>query len=1301
MATILQEGIHTSPESFDFTKQKDRNKSRYQAIRDSKAIVKSAKKSEQLQKEAETVELEKKKHLYRQQIAQNQHPFLEGTLSSDKRSELLKKLLKDIDSGVDIFDEKYLSTNSSSTPASVDDKVAVSAETPEGVISTDGGVTPTVGSETTNNTTLNKTNSKVNSFSHRYKTDGRTYVISNAEVDAMEAAYKGYAATLKGRKQKDYIEGYTQILNALREGKSPSASSQTYSGQHFWSFMDQLKPEKEDNKTESDATSNSGYSLHGLLTRDVYRGDYSALQKDFSTPFVRTDQNKLDLDVRLDNLYNAAKNLGYTGEKTEEGLKEYLVRGNHLNSNQFNRYLGIGSSNLSQGQSSIKLPEGYSIVDNGNFFKENTLLVTNPNGEREILQNNNGQWVKVGNQAGFRVKNDKFSLYVDDYGMIQLVPIESDPEVIKEKEDLTKSDNAPITRVVQPGSYNYILERLGIKRENTVLDISDGFDQIPEGQKLVINTLAGVKSGNFNNRSAQLYNRETRKVIKGTIGKTKDGKWFLFTGKNDQGKQLGYPLGNYDPEKSNSTSQDWLGEGEYTNPMESLKGNMEFQNALNKESKLDRNFLVLSLTSSKADPTHKKTFPFTGDSTVSENVYNSVVKNDKKLQENFLKKFSEIDENDLSKNDEAFTRAIYKLYIKGNLQIPSEQKGYFLNKVYKILIGKDFEQQTQIPTQKQGGIVKALTGAEVVASMKKKEAIKYTPGEKPQPVTYPTAIWNKDNKEARIGSRDEFAKDWDAHDYATAAALTADAVATVSSFIPGAGTVVALTAGLIGTAIDAVNNFTDDDVDSTTAWKNLGLNLGLTAVGMIPGARFAKLAKSTKEATKLTDAAKTAINAAKKQKMWPKGLKVTSDEVQKALNSADNMLKHEGIIEDAIKGIGRANKYIQGVGKVANAGMMTLGTAYGVSSAVGAAQDISEGDGISLEQIRGIIAGTAGLRGLKWKFIDKPALKAITKQSGIINSDINPDIPLKKQKFTLVKGKGKTAIKETVEVDYKPGMTQDEVKAAAKLKLQEEGLKLAGVDEARFNKMAELETSDFEIKNADSFFKQGSQKISDGLSSVKSKTARLFTTDADLNNLEIKNEQELLSSGFGILEKHGLNVAKQYGIAPKTSIDAYKQNLNIKSPQLNQEEYNKRFIEELNRIRVNKQGGIIKGQKGIDYVTKVADQKPWNNRDKYNEELQGYYSTTDKDLEELNKFFDKYHDVSSRVKFSPESGIALANETINQYQNEFDAMGLHLPSFQEGWAPRSENPLHTGDKWVDGKWQGGDKYYGEATYERT
>ena len=46
--------------------------------------------------------------------------------------------------------------------------------------------------------------------------------------------------------------------------------------------------------------------------------------------------------------------------------------------------------------------------------------------------------------------------------------------------------------------------------------------------------------------------------------------------------------------------------------------------------------------------------------------------------------------------------------------------------------------------------------------------------------------------------------------------------------------------------------------------KNIGLNLGLTAVGMIPGARFMKLSKSVKSARGLTNSAETAIKAAQK-----------------------------------------------------------------------------------------------------------------------------------------------------------------------------------------------------------------------------------------------------------------------------------------------------------------------------------------------------------------------------------------------------------------------------------------------------
>ena len=187
----------------------------------------------------------------------------------------------------------------------------------------------------------------------------------------------------------------------------------------------------------------------------------------------------------------------------------------------------------------------------------------------------------------------------------------------------------------------------------------------------------------------------------GTIGKLADGTWFLFTGKNDKGKHVGFHLGNYNHTKGGLTKQDWIGEADYNNPMERLKGNMEFENALKKESKLDKSFLLSGLTNIKNDPDGWRTFPNSRNhGTVYENEYNDVVKNDKNLQKAFLQKFSEINVNDPSRDDEAFTRAVYKLYIKGNLSIPPTQKVDFLNRVYKILTKQDPEQQTQTAAKK-------------------------------------------------------------------------------------------------------------------------------------------------------------------------------------------------------------------------------------------------------------------------------------------------------------------------------------------------------------------------------------------------------------------------------------------------------------------------------------------------------------------------------------------------------------------------------------------------------------------------
>ena len=65
----------------------------------------------------------------------------------------------------------------------------------------------------------------------------------------------------------------------------------------------------------------------------------------------------------------------------------------------------------------------------------------------------------------------------------------------------------------------------------------------------------------------------------------------------------------------------------------------------------------------------------------------------------------------------------------------------------------------------------------------------------------------------------------------------------------------------------------------------------------------------------------------------------------------------------------------------------------------------------------------------------------------------------------------------------------------------------------------------------------------------------------------------------------------------------------------------------MNKIRVNKQGGIIKGQGGIDHVTKFGDQAGWNKLSEYNIELNDYYKNTNKTLEEFNSLFDEYHGI--------------------------------------------------------------------------
>ena len=91
-------------------------------------------------------------------------------------------------------------------------------------------------------------------------------------------------------------------------------------------------------------------------------------------------------------------------------------------------------------------------------------------------------------------------------------------------------------------------------------------------------------------------------------------------------------------------------------------------------------------------------------------------------------------------------------------------------------------------------------------------------------------------------------------DKANVIGLAADTIGLAASFIPGVGNVVGAGAGVVGTISNAIGSGLDDEGYSGRDFGNTLLNLGLDAVGLIPGlgifAKGTKLAKASKTTLK-------------------------------------------------------------------------------------------------------------------------------------------------------------------------------------------------------------------------------------------------------------------------------------------------------------------------------------------------------------------------------------------------------------------------------------------------------------------
>lgn len=74
--------------------------------------------------------------------------------------------------------------------------------------------------------------------------------------------------------------------------------------------------------------------------------------------------------------------------------------------------------------------------------------------------------------------------------------------------------------------------------------------------------------------------------------------------------------------------------------------------------------------------------------------------------------------------------------------------------------------------------------------------------------------------------------------------MAQDVASIVASFVPGAGTGVAAGLGVTSTATDLVADILDPAVSGGQVAKNLAVNAGFAALGMVPGAKMGKVAKN-------------------------------------------------------------------------------------------------------------------------------------------------------------------------------------------------------------------------------------------------------------------------------------------------------------------------------------------------------------------------------------------------------------------------------------------------------------------------
>ena len=177
---------------------------------------------------------------------------------------------------------------------------------------------------------------------------------------------------------------------------------------------------------------------------------------------------------------------------------------------------------------------------------------------------------------------------------------------------------------------------------------------------------------------------------------------------------------------------------------------------------------------------------------------------------------------------------------------------------------------------------------------------------KPQDATDP--LKNKSVSEIKEEKRQEAGKrvvseDLRPEDFVRFGAMAADVTALVASFAPGYGTAASGVLSLGSTAADLTADIMDDSVSAGQVMTNLGTNLGMAVLGLIPGGKSAGIASKIAKWTPKIIAAATAANLAFNDDIHKSLGKLTSSEKL----TVDDW-KNVGIALSSVSGLTRSGK---------------------------------------------------------------------------------------------------------------------------------------------------------------------------------------------------------------------------------------------------------------------------------------------------------------------------------------------------------------------------------------------------------